>query len=162
MKTTKNIIAAFISAAFIACSTMKPAEKAINEKMTAEKTWAAVKNKRFRIDVDYATPLGRRTIAMTPGFSLKVAGDSVYSFIPYYISTLSRTQKAEYGFYFNEVSYDYHTSFSAQDEAKVAFKVKNTKDTYTFDLLIYDNGKAEVTISSLNLKEIRYQGRLVE
>ena len=80
----KSIYTAFLactlaSATPIQAQTYKEAQKARTEQTVKE----ALEARRYRIEVNYMTPMRGRSRALTDNYSLTIHGDSVLSYLPY-------------------------------------------------------------------------------
>ena len=107
-----------------------------------------IENGRFTIEVDRALPMGGRTVHLTTPYSLEMRGDSAISYLPYF------------GRRFEESITDYQSTFDKKGTARIKFVARTKEDTFRFDVQVFSNGSAIISVTPTNRQNITYQGEL--
>ena len=114
-----------------------------------------IENGRFTIEVDRALPMGGRTVHLTTPYSLEMRGDSAISYLPY-----SLPYGGGDGMRFEESITDYQSTFDKKGTARIKFVARTKEDTFRFDVQVFSNGSAIISVTPTNRQNITYQGEL--
>jgi len=100
-------------------------------------------------------------LTLNPNY-LRIYTDSVSASLPYFGTAYQATPGERGGIYFDSKV----DSISLEKNEKkgfvrVSFKVKGPKDTYNCKLMIFDEGEAELSITSIFYQSISYTGYIV-
>lgn len=119
-----------------------------------------IDKRRFTIDVDRALPMGGRTVNLTSPYSLEMRGDSAISYLPYFGRAYSLPYGGGDGLRFEESITDYQSTFNKKGTARIKFVARTKEDTFRFDVQVFPNGSAIISVTPTNRQHITYQGEL--
>ena len=128
------------------------------EEQKAKEIKEMIENGRFTIEVDRALPMGGRTVHLTTPYSLEMRGDSAISYLPYFGRAYSLPYGGGDGMRFEESITDYQCSFNKKGTAQIQSRTK--EDTFRFDVQVFSNGSAIISVTPTNRQNITYQGEL--
>lgn len=127
----------------------------------AEQVKDSINNRHFTINVNMAFPQSQRAINLTSLYSLRISGDSIISYLPYY----GRAYNVPYGggkaLNFTGKAYNYTTVRAKKNMTRVIFNVKTDEDTYKYSLEIFDNGSTSIDVSSNQRQYISFSGDMI-
>lgn len=159
----KNFIISLVFLFFIiSCSTSNqvknesqiPVAQQVNEKVQA---------KDFKIEVNYANPMGGKSIYLSYGYDLTLRNDSAIAYLPYF----GRAYTAPYGggeggIKFSDLMKDYSATPKNKDgEWTIKFKVDTPDYNYEVNMDIYSNGKSTISVNSNQRQSISFNGEMV-
>ena len=119
-----------------------------------------IEHGRFTIEVDRALPMGGRTVHLTTPYSLEMRGDSAISYLPYFGRAYSLPYGGGDGMRFEESITDYQSTFDKKGTARIKFVARTKEDTFRFDVQVFSNGSAIISVTPTNRQNITYQGEL--
>ncbi len=126
----------------------------------AAKVKDSIDNKSFTINVNMAYPQSHAAINLTSNYSLRLIGDSIISYLPYY----GRAYRVPYGggkaLNFSDKVIDYKTTYPKKNLTRILFTVKNDEDTYKYTIEVYDNASSTINVSSNQRQYISFSGEL--
>ena len=130
------------------------------EEQKAKEIKEMIENGRFTIEVDRALPMGGRTVHLTTPYSLEMRGDSAISYLPYFGRAYSLPYGGGDGMRFEESITDYQSTFDKKGTARIKFVARTKEDTFRFDVQVFSNGSAIISVTPTNRQNITYQGEL--
>lgn len=107
-----------------------------------------------------ALPMGGRTVHLTTPYSLEMRGDSAISYLPYFGRAYSLPYGGGDGMRFEESITDYQSTFDKKGTARIKFVARTKEDTFRFDVQVFSNGSAIISVTPTNRQNITYQGEL--
>ena len=119
-----------------------------------------IDEQRFTIDVDRALPMGGRTVNLTTPYSFEMRGDSAISYLPYFGRAYSLPYGGGDGLRFEESITDYQSTFGKKGAARIKFVTRTKDDTFRFDVQVFSNGSAIISVTPTNRQSITYQGEV--
>ena len=119
-----------------------------------------IDEQRFTIDVDRALPMGGRTVNLTTPYSFEMRGDSAISYLPYFGRAYSLPYGGGDGLRFEESITDYQSTFEKKGSARIKFVTRTKEDTFRFDVQVFSNGSAIISVTPTNRQSITYQGEV--
>lgn len=119
-----------------------------------------IDSKRFTVDVNRAIPMGGRSLNLTSPYSLEMRGDSAISYLPYFGRAYSAPYGGGDGLRFEKSITDYQTSFNKKGTAQIQFRTRTDDDTYAFNVEVFPNGSATITVIPVNKQSITFYGEL--
>jgi hypothetical protein len=135
--------------------------KAEKEALLKEQTKKLLDSKNYMFVTKKANPSRGGTIDLT-GYTVKITGDTIVSFLPYYgrtyIANLDN-QKSPYDF--TQVAESYNLT-KVKKGYKVEINVKKEAESITYSFDISDTGFASLTAISSSRQPISYTGDIVE
>ena len=135
----RMILAAIVIALLAGCAgtqNLSP-EKAKRQAEIAQKVNEGLKKQRYTIEVNHVYPQRMHAKALSYGYYMKVSGDSLYSYLPYF----GHAYRVPYG-----------------GGKGLDFAEKMTEYTITYHLEVYDNGRAFLDVSSDERDRIGFSG----
>jgi hypothetical protein len=136
-------------------------ESSANKKAAKlEAVQTMVDSKNYVFEVQSVTPTSGRTRQLTPYYSLKISGDTLVSQLPYfgraYVAPIDPTQG---GFNFTTTSFIYTVNNRKKGGWDVDIKPNDSNiDVREMALTIFENGSANLIITSNNRQPISYYG----
>ena len=153
------VLAICLLAGCTATQNLSP-EKAKQQAQTTHRVNEGLEKRQYTIDVNHVYPQRMQAKALTYGYYIKVSGDSIYSYLPYF----GRAYRVPYGggkgLDFVEKITDYATSKGKNGRTNIDIKVDNSEDRYTYHIEVYDNGRAFLDVSSDERDRIGFAGMM--
>ncbi|WP_255153964.1 DUF4251 domain-containing protein [Ferruginibacter sp. HRS2-29] len=120
---------------------------------------ALVKSESFIFYASSVDPLRGTTRFLTGNYDLKVKGDSLVSYLPYF----GRSQNApispdETGLIFTSTDFDYSFTPRKKNSWTVTFRVKDYTNLSKYVLTIYNDGSADLMATSNFRDQISFRG----
>lgn len=135
-------------------------DKAVRRSAAAQKVRNAVESRCYTISVDMMQPRSMPPRSLDYGYGVRVAGDSVYSCLPY----AGRAYSVPYGggraLRFDGLIRSYSAQRKRKNRIVVTLSVANDEDTYTYTFNIYDSGNASVVVQPVNREGISFTGNI--
>ena len=159
MRNMKKILLIITAAVIMAaCATTDKQKGYDKKKEKAEMIDKAVSNRDFKISVRTAYPNRGRSVPLTTDFELRVKGDSVMSYLPYFGRAYNIPYGGGQGLNFSAVMSDFKITQPKRDKKHIEFNVKNDEDTYKFYIDVFDNGKAAINVIPQQRESISFNG----
>lgn len=156
----RNLFVLFVSVfVFTSCATVDSSEKAERRREKAETVNKAIERRRYVIDVSMAHPLKGRSVTLASDYELEVINDSVISYLPYFGRAYSIPYGGGKGLNFTAHISEY-LSEKKKNGTQISFKAKNDEDTYTFNIEVFESGKAIINVFSQQRDRISFDGEL--
>jgi len=100
---------------------------------------------------------------LTPGYSLKVSGDSLVANLPYFGRAYSAPMNpADAGINFTSTNFDYKVAERKKGGYDISIRSKDKTYNADFALTVYDNGSAYLQVTSTDKQPISFNGYLKE
>lgn len=115
---------------------------------------------KYKIFADRAYPSGNSSVSLTSGYTLEVRNDSVFSYLPYYGRAYTIPYGGGKGLIFDAPISTYKAEYRKKGRVHIDFTVTNEEDTYQFFIVLFENGSADIRISSANRRPISFKGNL--
>lgn len=123
-------------------------------------TKALVESKSFIFAATNVNPMKGRSINLTSEYDVKIANDSIFSYLPYY----GRAYTANYGGTESPMTFDSPADAYTMEETNKGYRVKvsakNGNDRIDFTFHIFETGSTTLNVSSINRQAISYYGNL--
>ena len=138
------------------------AQKDAKTKKSEKKEWVKkqIESGRYEIEVDKVTPARGNTKHLSSDYSVKLKGDTVISYLPYFGRVYSAPYGGSGGLDFTAPVTDYKLAYDKKGTATIKFDAKTSEDTYAFVIQVFENGSASVSVSSMNRQNILFHGEL--
>jgi hypothetical protein len=118
-----------------------------------------IEDKNFVFFAQTASPTGAPLRQLSYGFDLRVLGDSVVSYLPYFGRAYSAPiDPSDGGFHFTSTSFDYKVIDRKKGGWDIIIKPKDTKDVREMALTTFDNGSSTLRVMSNNRQPISFNG----
>lgn len=119
-----------------------------------------IESKNYVVKCDRMYPMRGQSKYITNDYSIKLKGDTVRSYLPYF----GVAQSASYGgknvLDFKKVCTKYTCKEDKKGALSVSFTVENENETLQYQLTIYPNGTVRVFIQPMKRDSISYSGEL--
>lgn len=161
----KIVLLAFLVFAIIGVNAQDSKKQTRKEKRAAkeakkiEQTKALLEGKDYVFVATQALPSGMRSVNLDGSYDMKIEGDEVICYLPFY----GRAYSAGYGG--GEGPFDFTLpieNYTLENEKKgaylVQFEVKNKNDNIKFSLSIGNTGSASLIVTSTNRQSINFYG----
>ena len=123
---------------------------------------ATVKNlvdsKSFIFKAQTVLPMGGASRQLTPDYDLKLFGDSMVAYLPYFGRAYGPINPNEGGIKFTSTDFEYNAKPKKKGGWEVSINPKDAKDVRQLFLSISSNGYASLQITSNNRQTISYHG----
>lgn len=123
---------------------------------------ATVKNlvdsKSFTFKAQTVLPMTGASRQLTSEYDLKLLGDSMVAYLPYFGRAYGPINPGEGGINFTSTNFEYNAKPKKKGSWDVNINPKDTKDVRQLYLNISSNGYASLQISSNNRQTISYHG----
>ena len=118
-----------------------------------------IDSKRFVFEVQSTLPQGGITKQESYGFFLKVSGDSLTCYLPYYgRATMPTMNPGERPLDFTSANFEYSVKEMKKGGWEILISPKDQKNVRGMSLTLFDNGSASLYVNSNNLDPISYHG----
>lgn len=123
---------------------------------------SAIESKRFVFAAVRVFPLSGRIRQLTgEGYEVKVAGDSLISYLPYFGRAYTAPlDTRDGGINFTSVSFDYAVTPRRKKGWQILIRPKDNTDLREFSFTVARNGSARLQALSNNRQTISYDGQL--
>jgi hypothetical protein len=160
---TLSIVTKFPTITIILMTCLSFTVSAQNSKKEKEAAHAAliakmVEAKQYTFEVESALPSGRKTIHLSPGYIVRISGDTLISNLPYYGQAYSAAGVGESGYNFTSTSLDYSVTNRKKGGWEIDIKTKDQQQNPQFSFTIFENGNASLMVTSMNRQNIQYSG----
>ena len=123
---------------------------------------ATVKNlvdsKSFTFKAQTVLPMSGASRQLTSEYDLKLLGDSMVAYLPYFGRAYGPIDPREGGINFTSTNFEYKTKSKKKGGWDVSINPSDTKDVRQLYLNISSNGNASLQITSNNRQTISYHG----
>jgi len=161
MKTINLFILILASTFMIACTSQNQ-PKSESELAIANNVNKKVEAKDFRIRVDYANPMGGRTVPLTSEYDLVIKNDSAFAYLPYFgVAYSAPYGSTEGGIKFSTLMEDYKSALNKKGEWTIDFKINIPNYNYIINISIFSNGKSSININSAQRRAINFDGQMM-
>jgi len=116
-------------------------------------------SRNYTIDINFMIPLRTSGKAVT-AHSIKVHGDTLSSYLPYFGEARMVPYGGGKGLNFQEKIDSYSDSGSSSEKRTIKIGVKNEEDSYVYTLTVFDSGDADLFVHCINRDDITYRGAL--
>jgi len=148
----KRLLARSISIALLLFMTTMSSfgQKAVSELVEA---------RSFGFEAEQASPMSGRTRQLTPGYHLKISGDTVIADLPYYGRAYSApTNMSGSGITFTAVGPKYESTLDKKKRWQIKIKPEGVDDVEDLTLMVFENGRADLRVNSRNRQPISFSG----
>lgn len=119
---------------------------------------AALNDHRFVFVPQQMIPMGGRVRQVTPDYTVKVSGDTLKSYLPYF----GRAYSAPIGSSTGPLDFTTPVTYTLTPRKKggwqVTLKPVGSRDIQRYDFTIFSSGSASLSVTSNNRQPISYSG----
>lgn len=147
-----------------ACATSKSTEQREAERQkVADMVSDSIRNRTLTIELDYVTPRRFAPRFLSTEYTVRIAGDSLTSFLPYFGQSYRADMTGENR---SPLDYEstithYETKQTKKDRFGIWLKTRNRTELLTYRIEIYTNGKATLDVVSSDRDPISFSGTMV-
>lgn len=159
----KHIVVALIVAlacAGCASTRLSKDEKTVLKALKEQKVKEALANRAYTIDMDYMTPRYMPAKPLNYGYYLQISGDSIYSYLPYVGQAYNIPYDGGSALNFDAVMEQYAEQRSDKGGTNIEILVRNSEDTYVYQLFVFDNGAARLRVYARERDSITFDGKM--
>lgn len=159
MEKLKNILmkSLFALSVLLFSSTVTLAQKL--DKETVQK---AVNSKQFVFKAQTVLPMTGTSRFLTSDYEVKLLGDSLVSYLPYFGRAYSATYGERGGIDFTSTKFDYKVKPGKKGGWDVTIETNDVRNAQRLNFSISDNGYAYLQVTSNNRQPIAFNGYIVE
>jgi len=118
-----------------------------------------VDSKKFLFEVQSTMPQSGPSKQESYGFFLKVSGDTLICYLPYYgRATMPTMNPGERPLDFTSTDFEYSVKENKKGGWEISISPKDQKNVREMSLTVFDNGSASLYVNSNNLQPISYNG----
>jgi hypothetical protein len=146
--------------AMTACNTMTSAQRAERDAQIAQAVDKALTKRHYTVDIDMMYPTSGPAKRLQFGYILKVEGDTMTSYLPYFGTAYDAPYSGGNGLDFTEPIKEYKAEQVKKDKTRITIKVDHDSDHLTYTLEIFDNGNVSLNVISTRREPINFNGSL--
>lgn len=120
----------------------------------------AIEARKYKIDVNRATPMKGGSKYLTSPYSIEVRNDSLYSYLPYFGVAYNIPYGGGKGLNFKESISEYTTEHEKKGKTRITLKLRNDEDSYVYNITIYPNGTSDIQVTPTNKQAISFSGEM--
>jgi hypothetical protein len=117
-----------------------------------------VNSRHFTFKAQSVIPMGAPSRILTSDYDLRVHGDSLISYLPYFGRSYTAPLPNEAGMNFTSTDYTLTTKERKKNRLEITMLPKDTRLASELILTVYENGTAQLTVNSNEKQSIRYSG----
>lgn len=146
--------------AMTACNTMTSAQRAERDALVAQAVDKALAKRHYTVDIDMMYPTGAPAKRLTNDYILKVEGDMMTSYLPYFGTAYDAPYSGGNGLDFKEPIKNYKSEQVKKDKTRITIDVDHDSDHLTYTLEVFDNGNVSLNVISTRRESINFNGTL--
>lgn len=154
------LFAMLVSGIISSCTAADSALTASQQAAKAAVIQDMLESRDYTIEVESANPLRGRIVSLTGIYELKVSGDDVVSYLPYF----GRAYRTSFGIGspldFNGQITNYKQERARKDMTRITFDTRNDDESITYRIEVFDDGRATVDVTSMYRERISFDGRI--
>lgn len=154
-------VAAILAFLLSACTISEAARqaKAVQEAKIARAIAQQLSDRHYEVDFHRAFPSGRgRVIDLTSEYSIKVAGDTLVSYLPFFGRAYNVPYGGGHGLHFTGIIRQYDQQLSKKGAHIITMDVLDSEDSYYYILELFDTGSATLTVRPRERSQISFTG----
>lgn len=163
----KSIAMILLPLCFLSCSTgrtfqERKADRQAEALQMKSQVADSIKARSFTVNVDYVSPMLMPSRSLNSDYSITIEGDTLKSWLPYF----GESHKADYvnndksPLSFTSPITDWNVTKPKNDAYYVFFKAQNNSELLEYMLMMFDNGKVSVQVTSPYRDPIDFEGRM--
>jgi hypothetical protein len=133
--------------------------KAQDEKDKQKDIKSLIESKHYVFKAQTALPARGRTRPLNTDFDLRVQGDTLISYLPYFGRAYSAPLNPSQGpLNFTSTDFDYKVADRKKAGWNIDIRPKDVQDPRQMSLSVFENGTASLTVTSNNRQPISFNG----
>ena len=158
MKKISFLIIWIAALVLAACATSE--EQMARRAEKAKQVAAALADRHYSIGVRMMHPMRGRSVQVSYGYELKVKGDTLVSYLPYFGRAYQVPYGGGKGLNFIAPITGYQSETDHKGRTRVMLTSENEEDSYLYVLEIMSNGSSSVEVQSRQRDRIYYTGQM--
>ncbi len=142
---------------FGSCAAQK--DQSAQKVSQATKVTEALDARDFTISIDRMIPM-RGSARNVTDYYVTVRNDSLFSSLPYVGRAYNIPYGGTNGLSFSAPINSYKEDIKKNGQRNIDIKLRSTEDSYTYNIIIYDNGRSSLNVKAQQLEAISYSGEL--
>ena len=157
-----GLLFCIVSMLVVSCASshLTQQEKNARKDSIAQLVKSHIDTKSFRIDVDQMSPLRGPSRVLSDQWNVRVHGDSLYSYLPYFGRAYQIPLGGGKGLNFSCPVSRYVVSYPQKDRTQILIVARNEEDEYHYMINVFDNGSASIYVSCHNRENISFSGSM--
>ena len=157
-----GLLAVYLTTACVVSEATRQ-ERAERQARLKEDISTGLAERKFQIDVNQAHPQGRgSTIHLTSSYSVRVSGDTIVSYLPFFGRAYSVPYGGGQGLNFTGRIVSYESGVTRKGEHIITMGVESSEDVYVYTVSLFDNGSASVGVQPRQRSYIYFTGNYHE
>ncbi len=122
-----------------------------------------INSKHYVFIASSMSPTGGKTRQLTSYYDVKVKGDTIVSYLPYFGRAYTAPiNSSGGGIDFTSTSFDYIITPRKKGGWDIKIKFKDQSDVREMDFTVYDNGRADVFVTSNSRQSVSFSGMVTD
>lgn len=122
-----------------------------------------VQDKQYTFIAQSASPMRGSIRQLSPGYDLRVAGDSVIAYLPYFGRAYTAPDNLTGGgIKFTSIKADYQVKARNKGGWDITIKPKDASDVQQLNLTVFQNGSASLQVTTTNRQPISFNGYIMQ
>ena len=121
---------------------------------------AKIESRDYAVYVDRVIPKRGRTISLTTPYNIRISGDSVYSYLPYFGEAYTAVIGRQEGLVFDGPITGYKVSEGKRGATEIEFSARTFEDRYDYRLSVFPNGVSYLTVTPDRKSSVSFDGKL--
>ncbi|MBL7768920.1 MAG: DUF4251 domain-containing protein [Flavipsychrobacter sp.] len=129
--------------------------------LTSQEVLQLVDDRTYQFNMEYVQPMGGRQRLITGSYTFRVNKDQLDADLPY----IGRAYQApigtsDVGMKFTSKDFTYSSITGKSNRREISIHLNDQQDIATINLIIFENGNADLRITSVNRQPISYTGNI--
>jgi hypothetical protein len=129
--------------------------------LTSQEVLQLVDDRTYQFNMEYVQPMGGRQRLITGSYTFRVNKDQLDADLPY----IGRAYQApigtsDVGMKFTSKDFTYSSITGKSNRREISIHLNDQQDIATINLIIFENGNADLRINSVNRQPISYTGNI--
>ena len=143
------------------CGTSNGLTKAEREAAVTRQEQEGLDTRHYTIAVDWMKPLGGMARHVSSNYELKVAGETVDSYLPYIGEAYRLPYGGGKGLNFKGKIENYTITYPTSNRSHIEFTVNNGEDVYHFRIDVFNNGKSIIDVIAQDRDAVSFDGEMI-
>ncbi|MBQ9555540.1 MAG: DUF4251 domain-containing protein [Muribaculaceae bacterium] len=143
------------------CGTSNGLTKAEREAAVTRQVQEGLDTRHYTIAVDWMKPLGGMARHVSSNYELKVAGETVDSYLPYIGEAYRLPYGGGKGLNFKGKIENYTITYPTSNRSHIEFTVNNGEDVYHFRIDVFNNGKSIIDVIAQDRDAVSFDGEMI-
>lgn len=156
----KKLLFPLLFAGVVAIAACSPQGGKSTDPALAAAVKAKLESREFEVYMDTAIPRRGRTVTLTTPYNIRIAGDSIYSYLPYFGEAYTAVIGRQEGLIFDGPVTGYKVTEGKRGAIEIRFSARTFEDSYDYSLAVYPNGHSSLIVNPNRKSSISFDGKL--